>query len=279
MATKKKSAASGKTTSAAKGKGGATKRKSTGAAGKSASAKKSPGKKSAASRTSANRSTGKGKASSSSKAKRTSSARSSSRNSSNASGAAFIARLQKAAGDLERFQDELAKGKTAAQQKYEELKKDLNEQILAAQKKFKVGDGKKFSGLHTDLGKLQQQLAHGKAETLEAFNDQKKRIFSAVSRLDGQLPGAPFTDEIREKLHDEMEKFRIKMDLLRSYYDMGKKNVADTIEEKKHDLEGVLAKVRERYDSTRKAITRTQATRQRELKEAYKHLRKAFVTA
>lgn len=276
MATKKKSAASGKKTSAAPGKKGTAKRKSSRAAGKSASAKKGPGK-SAASRTSAKRSTGKGKASSS-KAKRTSSARSSS-NTSSAAGAAFIARLKKAAGDLERFQDELAKGKTVAQQKYEELKKDLNEQILAAQKKFKTGDGKKFGGLHTDLGKLQEQLAHGKAETLEAFNDQKKRIFSAVNRLDDQLPGAPFTDEIREKLHDEMEKFRIKMDLLRSYYDMGKKTVATTIEEKKHDLEDVLAKVRERYDTTRKAITRTQATRQRELKEAYKHLRKAFVPA
>ncbi len=277
MATKKKSAATGKRTSAAPGKKGTAKRKPSRAAGKSASAKKDPGK-SAASRTSAKRSTGKGKASSS-KAKRTSSARSSSRNTGSAASAAFVARLKKAAGDLERFQDELAKGKTVAQQKYEELKKDLNEQILAAQKKFKTGDGKKFGGLHTDLGKLQEQLAHGKAETLEAFNDQKKRIFSAVNRLDGQLPGSPFTDEIREKLHDEMEKFRIKMDLLRSYYDMGKKTVATTIEEKKHDLEDVLAKVRERYDATRKAITRTQATRQRELKEAYKHLRKAFVPA
>ena len=98
----------------------------------------------------------------------------------------IIEGLKKAIAELENFRLHMALGKADAADKYEDLKKDLNEFILKA--KSKLGEGnQKVNELKRKLEELELQLALGKAETKEIFQEQKKKIMKSIQEIENEL--------------------------------------------------------------------------------------------
>ncbi len=190
----------------------------------------------------------------------------------------LITALRKSVSDLEDFQVQFSLGKAEAKDKFEELKKKFNEFLHSSKQKMAIGKEKKTQ-LHADFDDLQVQLQLGKAETLDLFLEQKKKIFSAISKFEKSMENKArkFTDDLDETIRHELEKFRIKMEVLRVQYELGKSDAKNEFEERKHELEANIAKLKAKFAGRKKVISRTRQIRHAELKEAYKHMKKAFV--
>jgi hypothetical protein len=189
----------------------------------------------------------------------------------------LISGLKKSATELEDFQVQLALGKAEAKDKYEELKKKFNSSIQRLKGKLGTAERKSVRNLVNDMEELQVQLALGKAETRDLFNEQKKKVFRAFNKLDKNLQVFPLLTETDEKLRHEMEMFRIKMELLDLHHALGAMDVKDKYEEKKKEIEQAIAKAKAKYAARRAEARKKSNVRHEELKEAYRHLKKAFI--
>lgn len=186
----------------------------------------------------------------------------------------FIARLRKSASQLEEFQLQLALGKAEAADQYEAIKKKMKTKIRAAKKSILDAGTDAEDALLGTIEELEVQLALGKAETRDQFAEQKKRIFRAINRLDKELDPEHADEQIRH----EMETFRIKMELLDLHYSLGAMDARDKFQVEKHKLEETLAKLKVKYTVKKADVLKDVDQRKAELKEAYRHLKKA-VTA
>lgn len=195
-------------------------------------------------------------------------------------GDTLIATLKKSVSELEDLQVQIALGKAEAHDLFEDVKKKFNSFLHNAKQKITVTKEKKEK-IRGDFDELQVQLALGKAETLELFNEQKKKIFSAISKLEKSIENktSPFAKDVEEKVKHEVERFKIKAELLRVQYELGKMDAKDKFEAGKHEFAESLAKLKARFADQKKAAAKTRQLRHEEIKEAYKHVKKAFVQA
>lgn len=191
----------------------------------------------------------------------------------------LITRLKKSAIQLEELQVQLALGKAEATDKYEEVKKKFVSYLRGTKKKIVDTEINVENIIHADIDELQVQLALGKAETRDQFNEQKKRIFRAVNKLDKRLQVMPNAEKADENLRHEMETFRIKLELLDLHYDLGMMDARDELEKRKHDLQSALEKLKAKYESKKAKTGKQLDSRAAELKEAYRHLKKAVVVS
>lgn len=99
-------------------------------------------------------------------------------------------KLNKAKVEMEELSLQFTLGKAEAADKFEYLKKDFNTKvnewkILGSQL---VETGKvKSADLKVRFEELQIQLALGKAEAKELFQEQKKKIMQSISELEAEI--------------------------------------------------------------------------------------------
>lgn len=189
----------------------------------------------------------------------------------------LIAQIKKSASQLEELQVQLALGKAEAADAYEEAKKKFRTRLRGAKKKIMDTEAGIENAILADIGELEVQLALGKAETSDEFNDQKKKILKLVNRIDKVLHGKPTGEPMDEKFRHELETFRLKLELLEVHYDLGFLDARDTLEEKKHELQSVLAKLKVRYGIQKEETKSDLEKWDDELKKAYRNLKKVFL--
>lgn len=191
-------------------------------------------------------------------------------------GDALISQIKKTAIDLEHFQVQLALGKAEAKDKFEELKKKFNASVHSAKLKLAAGKSK-IDQIKSEFEEMQVQLALGKADTIDAFKAQKKKILRAISVLEKKLETNSLSDEIESKFRHAIEKFKIQLEVLRVHYELGKMEARDEFEYEKRELATLIAKIKAKHEGRKKNILKTRQERRDELKEAYKHLKKAII--
>lgn len=188
----------------------------------------------------------------------------------------LIAGLKKSVTELEKFQVQLALGKAEATDEYEKLKKGFRNFLHDAKLKYISGKQKAEKALG-EFEELQVQLTLGKADSIDAFNTQKKNILSALSKLERliQAKSKKVTAEVEEELRHEIEKFRIKLEVLRVHYELGRMDAKDEFESRKNELSGSVAKLRAKFNAA--TASRKREERHNELKKAYRAMKKTFV--
>lgn len=182
--------------------------------------------------------------------------------------------LKKSVAELEEFRMQLALGKAQASEKYEEIKKKLNEIIHEV--KLKINDSKEnVNEVRAKLEELQLQLALGKADTKDAFEAQKKKILKSVHDIETLIKENSVTAKLYSKLSIEMEKFKIKLEILQLRFSLEKLDVRDEFEAKKADF---LKKVEEiKKNGLARDTGKSWEHFSSEINEAYIHLKKAFI--
>ncbi len=190
----------------------------------------------------------------------------------------LISKLKKSIGEIEDFQVQLSLGQAEAGDKYEEVKKKFNSFLHKSKLKFNEGK-KKVSAFQTEVEELQVQLALGKADTLQNFNEQKKRIFNSMSKFEKKMENKvrSISAEEEEAIRHEMEKFKIKLEVLRVHYELGKLDAKDEFESRKHELADSITRIKSKFAASKKANSKKRQERHDELKASYKHMKKAFV--
>jgi hypothetical protein len=187
--------------------------------------------------------------------------------------------FRKAATTIEKLQVQLALGEAEADDKYEELKKKFTRYINGVKAQIGTRSRKAANDLHADLDDLQVQLALGKAESKETFESQRKKILRALTNVENKVKSAYRASGFEEELLHEIEATRIKLDLIKVHYELGKMEARDEFEDGKHDLEEMIAKAKAKIAASKDRYSAARQRRHAEMKEAYKHARKAFVKA
>lgn len=181
----------------------------------------------------------------------------------------LAATLNKAATDIGDFQVQLALGKAEARDEYEKLKKNLRQKFSESGPIYTTAK-KQIRGAEETFDDLRVQLALGKAETADIFNQQKKKITGALNKIDTALSSLPHDDHFRLEVRSELEKTRIKLDILRLHYRFADMT-ADETKKKIADLKARVADIRNNA-----GLTEQLGNVEREIEAAYTQLKKAF---
>lgn len=177
--------------------------------------------------------------------------------------------LNKTATEIGEFQVQLALGKAEARDEYEKLKKDLRKQFSGSNPMFQSGK-KQTHKIQSGIEELQVQLALGKADTIDAFNFQKKKITGALNKLESAITSLPHDDKFKLEAKNEIEKTKIKLDILRLHYRFSHM----TKDETDKRVSELKQRVREIRDNA--VLTEELDKVEHEIDSAYNHLKKTF---
>lgn len=188
--------------------------------------------------------------------------------------------LRKAATELEEFRVQAALGKAEARDAYEGAKKIFDKYVHDA--KLKLADAGDLSAerslkLKALFETLHLQLALGKAESKEAFELQAKGIAQALNEVETLIKSNKIVDLYYAELQMEIEKFRIKLEILKLQFELKKIGVREEFEEKKMDFSNTLADIKNQLLSKEAKAEDTWEHFRDEIMDAYSHLKKAFV--
>lgn len=182
--------------------------------------------------------------------------------------------LRLAATELEEFQLQLALGKAEASDKYEEIKKSFGKFIHDA--KATLDEKATASGLKAKFEELLLQLSLGKAETRDAFKEQEKRILKAIREIEDDLKKMKAGSELYLKFKSELETFRIKMEILRLRFELGKMDAGDVLEKEKEKFSEKVDEIKREFSDKKSVLEKNWSHFHNEMSEAYAHLKKAF---
>ncbi len=192
----------------------------------------------------------------------------------------IIIGLKNAAVELEELRLQAALGKAEARDAYEAAKKTFNNYVHEAKTRLESAKGpakEKITQLKTTFETLQVQLALGKAETKEVFDAQAKKIDKALSEVEAFITKNKITNVYYAELQMEIEKFRIKLDILKLQYELKKIGVKDEFETKKREFLKDLSDIRKNLLEKEGNAEQTWEHFRNEISDAYSHLKKTFV--
>jgi len=183
--------------------------------------------------------------------------------------------LRKAAVELEEFQVQLALGKAEAWDKYEEVKKKFSEILNEIKANLNTGISK-VSDLKLKFDELQQLLAMGKVATKEAFNDQKTKIMNAIISLEEGLKQTSIGAELYSKASNEIQKFKIKLEILSLKFELGKMDFKEKFEEGKNEFTRTIDHLKQKFTDKESEMEKNWDQFGKEMTEAFSHFKNAF---
>lgn len=180
--------------------------------------------------------------------------------------------LRNAAIEIEEFQVRAALGKAEAYDEYEEAKMRFKKFINDS--KLKVQEGKEqVNEINTQLDEIRLQLALGKTESKEKFREQKKLLLRSLHELEFKIKSNPTINRMYAFMQIEIEKFKVKLDVLEEKFEEGKEGAKTAFEKRKTEFIEFINGVKAKYE--KKEDTRWDHF-QSEISEAFTHLKRAF---
>ncbi|NNC83035.1 MAG: hypothetical protein HKN79_05615, partial [Flavobacteriales bacterium] len=144
--------------------------------------------------------------------------------------------LRNAAVELEELQVQAALGKAEAKDKWEETKHGFTHYLHETKSKVQGEGGERWQEVQAAMDRLKVQLALGKAETSDAYHEQKKKISNAIHDLQLKIKKDEKLGKAYSLLNVEAEKFKLKMESLEGKFDESKVKAEESFEEKKKDF-------------------------------------------
>lgn len=181
--------------------------------------------------------------------------------------------LRKAAIEIEELQVQAALGKAEAKDKYEEVNKKFNLVLHEAKSKIDIGRDK-IEDIDTQFDELRVQLELGKAEGLDAFKDQKKNLLSKLHEIEVKIKTNKRLNDIYAFILLEIEKFKLKLEVLEKKFEQGKDGAKTSFEKGKVEFNAFIDKIKAKYG--KKEESKWEHF-QDEISEAFTHFKKAFM--
>ncbi|RED50360.1 hypothetical protein [Seonamhaeicola aphaedonensis] len=182
--------------------------------------------------------------------------------------------LRKAAIEIEELQVQAALGKAEAKDKYEEVKKKFNHVLNEAKIKIEAGR-EKTKDIHTKFDEFRVQLELGKTEGLDTFKEQKKTLLAKLHEIEVQIKTNKRLNDIYAFVLLEIEKFKIKLEVLEQKFERKKTNAKSSFEKGKNEFNVFIEKIKTKYRG-KKEETKWEHF-QDEISEAFTHFKKAFM--
>jgi len=192
--------------------------------------------------------------------------------------------IQKIADKLISVQQELdelvvqfALGKAEGKEKFEEIKKEFRQRVS----EFKKLLDAPAAGLLTPearqkIESLEVQLALGKAESKELFEEQKKKILKTLSHVEEEIKTWVNSGKLPADFSHDVEKFKLKLEIIRLKFSLKKFEVKDAFKAGMSDARREIEKITSDIGSKLKDGSSKYSDFRDEMSLAYKHLKKAL---
>ena len=191
----------------------------------------------------------------------------------------IISGLRKAATELENFRVQAALGKAEAHDVFESAKKKLHRQAQefhSVLTKSKASVKAKSNELRGALELLQLHLALGKAESKEIFEVQRKKLVRALKEIERLMGESKLGAEQLVALKMEVQKFKIKLEIIKLRFELNKIVAIDEFETRKKEFTKKLVEIKTSLMLKEKKVETKWEHFEDELADAYSHLKKAF---
>lgn len=158
---------------------------------------------------------------------------------------------------IEELELQLALGKMDATDEFEKRKKDLNGTVHSMKQKIaglpQAADDNTLK-LKNSLEELQVQLALGKAETKDAYEEQKKKIETSMHNTkrafnDFKKEAGETLDEAGNSFNENLDSFKGKLDTFKLHYALGKADAKDEWEVKRKELQSQVNTIKQKFDA------------------------------
>jgi hypothetical protein len=187
--------------------------------------------------------------------------------------------LKKSIVEMEELRVQVALGKAEAKDLYEDARKKFKKILTEAENKLAAANDGAHNGaqkIRTLFESLQVQLALGKAETKDAFEEQKEKITRLLQDLENAIRSNETSNEYYTNMLMEMEKFKIKLEIIKLKYALKKMNARDEFEEKKKEFMSKFTELKERMLKKETGAEKKWDHFRGEITEAFGHLKNAF---
>jgi len=186
--------------------------------------------------------------------------------------------LNKAVTEIEEFRVQAALGKAEAEQAFEELKKKLHAKIHEAKVQYEnLKNRTDFLEVINAFEYLQVQLALGMAESQESFEEQKKKISAAMSQLESSVRQKALSNEHFINFRMELEKFKVKLELLALHYKLKKVTVQFDLENKKDQLREKIKSLRTQFAEKESRMKNKWEEFSEDIGDAFSQLKSSFI--
>lgn len=164
---------------------------------------------------------------------------------------------------------------------FENHKDKLRKNIDSFSKSTQDKLGETAKGLQTRLDELKVQLALGKAESKEAYEEQRKQLNAALNNVSTEYEkvksqAGDKMGEIKEELGQQIKKFQSRLDVFRLHFHLGMADAKEEYEEKKKELSRELDKVKNKVEEAEKKGEDKWEGFGKEMGEAFSHFQGAI---
>lgn len=179
--------------------------------------------------------------------------------------------------EIDEFVVQMALGKAEAKDEFEEIKKQFRARVHEF--KLLLNDLPRHAmspNIKQRIDELEVQLALGKAETKDQFEDQKNKLLKAINGIEaavnkwiGELENSP-------TFGHEIEKFKLKLEILRLRFSLKKIEVKDEFKEQMAKTKKVIEKLSKKAHDKVAAQKIKYRDFSNEITQSYDHLKSAI---
>jgi hypothetical protein len=168
-------------------------------------------------------------------------------------------------------------GKAEASDKFEEIKDNAKQRFQDLKNSLILTVGEdRVHVLRKRLDDLDEQFAHGKAETLEFFEEQREKITKALHDMESEVESNAFYIKMRTAFATEIEHLKLKLAVLKKQFESKSVDAGLLFKEKmgdaRHEIDALMAKAEDKWDDVKEKYEDFS----HEIKESSKHLKKAI---
>ncbi len=174
--------------------------------------------------------------------------------------------------EMDELAVQLALGKAEARDKFEEMKKDLRKNVQTWKKTI----GKINTESQSAWSELESRLNLGAAIDRKVFDEQYRKIMDTLQILEKEVADRWPDFKTPEEILHELEKFKLKMEILRLKFSLKKFEVKDDFRSKMSTITDTIESITRRTERKLKAGKSKYTDIKDELKIAYQHVRKAL---
>lgn len=179
--------------------------------------------------------------------------------------------------EIDEFVVQMALGKAEAKDDFEEIKKQFRARVHEF--KLLLNDFPRHAmspSIKQRIDELEVQLALGKAETKDQFEDQKDKLLKAINGIEaavnkwiGELENSP-------TFGHEIEKFKLKLEILRLRFSLKKIEVKDEFKDQMSKTKEVIEKFSKKAHDKVAAQKIKYRDFSNEITQSYDHLKNAI---
>jgi len=159
--------------------------------------------------------------------------------------------INKAETEIDELRVKIALGKMNGADLFEDIKKELRSSFHEISNEIHKEGDEVSQSVRSNVDSLQLQLALGKADALDVYEAQKKKISEAIHKLEENVRDSRnmLSSNAKIRIQNELEKFSLKMEILQIRYELGRLDLKDNVENKKlkfkKEFDTLLANVKE----------------------------------